>query len=721
MRKKILLVVLSFLSFSLFSFSQTKKPELLEEIDYFRIYYEGDPNKIITVQNVETDWGKLGLKGYVKKMKSYYVRGGVEADIEYFYFNTDGSLIKFEGEELNKITKKKVPVVIDYIYNDKGQAIQIIENKGGKKQIKNIQYSGDIPVSAIYHKNGMIARYGRDTYVFIYNEKGQIIEVQDSEEKMRTPHYFEYNANGKCIKETYNHKGPLISVQNGKKISNETCYIFKYAYNNVGDLISKDDSESHNIEKNIIMLTFNNNYFDNFSYDDNGNWISSTYKKREFIYYTDADLKESNIPVPEYPTDSIDPPRLPLPPPGGGTTDIHKVQLSCEDKKYGISDNTPIFWNGKVSESFQTGEGTVESPYIIALPSQLAYLAKCVNDGNTFEDKYFVLVNDLDLGGRGQAKHPWVPIGSAKGTYFGGHFYGNNRTIYNMHRTTSGESSCAGLFGTIGKTAIVSEIIIDRTGSLKGWVVGGIAAYNEGYIEACRSSVRCEGSDIGGIVGINKGVINNCISNASLQSPMYTAGGISAKNGGIISQCTYKGNIVFIVTSKYCGGITGEMLDIGTVADCYNIGNISTESFSLRTGIGGLVGSKNLKDLSSTSIKNSYSAGTGSGSHIIPDYKKNIENISNCFFDIDIKILGKSENKELFWFEQNGARSTVNMKGEGIISSLNQGNNVWLKDINNINKGYPILSIENNNKSRFVECKSTISVNPVTGRKPKSN
>lgn len=123
-------------------------------------------------------------------------------------------------------------------------------------------------------------------------------------------------------------------------------------------------------------------------------------------------------------------------------------------------------WDGSISDSFQRGDGSESSPYEITSASQFALLAKQVNEGNQYEDKYFLLLCDIDLN-----NIDWTPIGN--GTYsFMGNFDGNGHIIKNlkisqsMHYTyeyPTGRKAAycdSGLFATI-QDATIRNVVID--------------------------------------------------------------------------------------------------------------------------------------------------------------------------------------------------------------------------------------------------------------------
>ncbi len=127
-------------------------------------------------------------------------------------------------------------------------------------------------------------------------------------------------------------------------------------------------------------------------------------------------------------------------------------------------------WDGSIADEFGSGDGTESSPYEINDPSQLALLAKQVNEGNVYSGKYFSLLCDIDL-----CDIEWTPIGN--GTYgFEGIFDGNGHTVKNLkisvgasyNRTYSSNNPdktlptyVSGLFGTC-MNATIKNLNIDN-------------------------------------------------------------------------------------------------------------------------------------------------------------------------------------------------------------------------------------------------------------------
>lgn len=120
--------------------------------------------------------------------------------------------------------------------------------------------------------------------------------------------------------------------------------------------------------------------------------------------------------------------------------------VDTEPKVYGnVYDGTPYY-----AESYESGDGSKDKPYLISNDMQLAKLAHDVNNGVSFSGKYFKLTKDIDLG-----KALWTPIGvtnPSKTYFFDGKFDGDGHTISNMHIVwtyDSGNEISIGLFSRL--------------------------------------------------------------------------------------------------------------------------------------------------------------------------------------------------------------------------------------------------------------------------------
>ena len=128
----------------------------------------------------------------------------------------------------------------------------------------------------------------------------------------------------------------------------------------------------------------------------------------------------------------------------------------------------PKIWDGTVAESFSGGNGQKDAPFEISTPAELAYLAKSVNEGNEYQEQYFILKNDLDL-----VNISWTPIGNGNHPFMG-NFDGKGHTIKNLKISQSARYTYAyptgkeavysdtGLFATI-QDASIQNLVIDGT------------------------------------------------------------------------------------------------------------------------------------------------------------------------------------------------------------------------------------------------------------------
>ncbi len=613
-------------------------------------------------------------------------------------------------EEING-NEKTVRSVI-YSFNQKGMLLMIIS-----KDAKGIRNG---VVECFYNSNGQLVKrgvlapdgidsekfYGTRIDTFKYNASGKLIESYEYREKCKT--IYKYNAKGllasenyiydnkttsEPVKYEYDAKGNLTGMlfrggyarddisYNAKNQITQYCgdgYCTKYKYNEWGDAIEEIESEYDE-----VMSTKKISY----KYDNLNNWtqqikqsIPNSYKRianRKISYYGE------NEPEPVVETKT----QQPVKPQG------KPILLSSPDLINKSSTATQS-WNGTASSLFQSGEGSRENPYIIETPEQLAFLAQTVNAGNSYSGKYFRIMNDLDLGGA--SKKSWIPIGNSEATSFAGTLWGEDKIISNLFFDAGKSKAACGLFGYLSDSSRVAHIILDKSCNIKGDVAGGIAGNNRGKIGFCVSKVNISGNHTGGIAGENMGLILACYSNATIKLSK-TGGGICAKNMGNISLCAFQGKLSHGLISNACGGIAGKIEKGGKITDCYNRGDISSIGVVSKAGILGSID----YDEKDVAIINCYSAGTGYGDYIIFGdtkkfgTKKQSEYFSNCYFDIDVKPLTDEEKKEIEQYTRIGACSSSQLKSDKMVENLNAGrkDHSWIKDVNNINGGYPVLVV----------------------------
>lgn len=89
-------------------------------------------------------------------------------------------------------------------------------------------------------------------------------------------------------------------------------------------------------------------------------------------------------------------------------------EISQSNQSLNESQNSPDVWNGEVADRLSCGDGTENNPYQVCTCAELAYLAKSVNEGNTYSGKYISLTKDLDLN-----NIDWTPIGNGEHSFQG--------------------------------------------------------------------------------------------------------------------------------------------------------------------------------------------------------------------------------------------------------------------------------------------------------------
>ena len=286
---------------------------------------------------------------------------------------------------------------------------------------------------------------------------------------------------------------------------------------------------------------------------------------------------------------------------------------------------------------FAGGSGTEDDPYLIAEASQLALLAKYVNEETPgyYEDGvHYRLTADIDLGGYGN----WTPIGSGPtdGRYpyenpryaFQGVFDGDGHTVSGLNVNLAGTTTftSAGLFGvndgTIRNLNVSGEVHATTSNENKGTVAaGGIAGFNiiayadamnirpgSGAIEHCSFSGSVSAScgpdkagtaDAGGICGMaESGNIDYCSVTLGDSDSIVTSGGEASAAGGIAGMMT-GGRIT------YCS-LSGS----GAIEAGFNV--TDPEGSYVYAQLGGIVGSVDAVEIQDCTVD-------FSGSFSVPD------------------------------------------------------------------------------------------------------
>ncbi|MBQ5317404.1 MAG: hypothetical protein J6I96_07600 [Oscillospiraceae bacterium] len=164
----------------------------------------------------------------------------------------------------------------------------------------------------------------------------------------------------------------------------------------------------------------------------------------------------------------------------------------------------------------------------------LVFATLCTLDSYS-KGKTFVLDDDIVL-----SEGTFMPVPSFSGTFDGG---GHKISGFTLKQDCS---SC-GLFRFVEKSGRIKDLNVDAriipTGTSEK--CGGIAGVNRGVITGCTFSGEINGKRImGGIAGVNEetGMIASCTSEGTVTAEHYS-GGITGYNSGFVIRCENKADV----------------------------------------------------------------------------------------------------------------------------------------------------------------------------------
>ena len=229
-----------------------------------------------------------------------------------------------------------------------------------------------------------------------------------------------------------------------------------------------------------------------------------------------------------------------------------------------------------------SGNGEVDSPYIITTAEELKWFRDEVNRGRkNICAKIADNVEVIDMStvchaadkSQNLEEVSWEPIGNTTNNYMGT-FDGNNKTITNLYINANQEYS--GLFGytfisTIKNLTFVNANVTNTnsyTGILVGYGYGGT-------YQNIMTSTSCEvngGDGTGGIAGKLAGNAYNCVNYATVQGKEQVGGLFSSYDSSTsITACANYGKVT--ASSLWVGGLVG-YFNSGTIQDCANYGDV---------------------------------------------------------------------------------------------------------------------------------------------------
>lgn len=257
------------------------------------------------------------------------------------------------------------------------------------------------------------------------------------------------------------------------------------------------------------------------------------------------------------------------------------------------------------------GDGSAESPYLIATEADLIAFRNKVNDGESAACAR--LTTDISLTGY------WTAIGTQDAP-FTGTFDGDGHSVNNF--MPAYYDPLAALFGYNNGT--IQNLTVD-TGS--NYPMGcdytaAICAINRGTIQACTSKGNFYGyadkAFIGGIAAVNFGTITDCVNSAvifGVGADLCAGGIVGVAAAGTVTNCINSGVVSAWkpspdATEICAGGIVG-LNYRSTVDRCTNNGAVDSDS--PQSYAGGVAGLNNGIVINSLNTANVTSAGLGGG------------------------------------------------------------------------------------------------------------
>lgn len=247
-------------------------------------------------------------------------------------------------------------------------------------------------------------------------------------------------------------------------------------------------------------------------------------------------------------------------------------------------------WNGTdIASGFADGNGEELNPFQITTAAQLAYLAQQVNldndkGGSDYTDKYFKLMNDIDLNNK-----DWTPIGNDHYFIFKGSFDGQKHIIKNL---TIENEGFAGLFGHAnGGTIQNLGVIISKQGINSTRSAGGIVGESDNLsVKNCFVTggpiIVNKGTAFyaGGIIGTSNNTnvtVEYCYVAVDQITSIITRAGNNLGAGGIVgTTATVRHCLSFtgLIQAAIAPGAEGEITlkriasaDDSQITDCYSM------------------------------------------------------------------------------------------------------------------------------------------------------
>ena len=384
-----------------------------------------------------------------------------------------------------------------------------------------------------------------------------------------------------------------------------------------------------------------------------------------------------------------------------------------------------------------SGNGEVDSPYIITTAEELKWFRDEVNRGrNNICAKIADNVEVIDMStvchaadkSQNLEEVSWEPIGNTTNQYMGT-FDGNNKTITNLYINANQEYS--GLFGytyisTIKNLTFVNANVTN-TNSFTGILVG--YGY-EGTYQNIMTSTSCEvngGDGTGGIAGKLAGNAYNCVNYATVQGKEQVGGLFSSYDSSkSITACANYGKVT--ASSLWVGGLVG-YFNGGTIQDCANYGDV--KGTNRVAGLAGYV--------SSGKIQNVFSYGNVSATNSTQyigmafGFSSSGATEGMVAYYSGAKLTANGQEKDVKAFgsgtpsEDNATGFTEAQLKSGVVAYLLQQNasseSKWGQNLANDGDIYPIIGSEHTvyADNSLVNCKTNEKISGSFTNNPSSS
>lgn len=226
-----------------------------------------------------------------------------------------------------------------------------------------------------------------------------------------------------------------------------------------------------------------------------------------------------------------------------------------------------------------TGDGTADSPYLIADAEDLAAFRDLVNASDS-NASHATLIDDIHLN-----NEAWVPFASQSEyptTAYEGTFDGDGHTIWGL--SISADTPYQGLFGAINGATIKNLSVDGHVTSSNNYVGGIVGKIQQGTVENCSFAGSVTTTRASGYVGGIAGHAGNTASQTATISGCVNLGSVSGETkgvaGGIVGYGKYATiqhcyNTGAISGGSRSGGIAGQLQNNCTATSCYNLGSVS--------------------------------------------------------------------------------------------------------------------------------------------------